>query len=220
MIMKSSVGIFSAYSGCCCLCKPHYFSTTSSFSSHAPSSAGAPSTRRRPRWIGDSRYYANVASNKEHDLYWPKTGRPGAVPTPYEIFNLGKHSPYSKRRFLELVMLYHPDRSRSISELRGISHLPQSVRLERYRLIIAANNILSDPVKRSAYDRYGAGWNGHPEAKSSRTYNNGQSANAWGWQGPEEFRSASQNATWEDWERWYQRDKTTPQRPVFVSTLR
>lgn len=83
--------------------------------------------------------------------------------------------------------------------------------------MVAANNILSDPVKRSAYDCYGAGWNGMPDVRSPR--DNSDSTSTWGSYnsqggGPE---SPNQNATWEDWERWYQRDSQGPQKPTYVS---
>jgi curved DNA-binding protein CbpA len=97
--------------------------------------------------------------------------------------------------------------------------LSYAAKLERYRLVIAANEILSDPVKRGAYDCYGAGWNGFPGVKSPR----GPSEAADGWNtfgrrgrggGP---GGCSQNATWEDWERWYQRDEKPKQQPTYVS---
>lgn len=129
-----------------------------------------------------------------------------AVPTPYQIFNQKKGSPYSKRRFYELVKLYHPDKH-GIDTHDGLDY---DAKLSRYRLIIAANEILSNPVKRSAYDTYGAGWNGRPEVLDPR---DGHGENR-GWAGP---NGPSQNATWEDWEKWYQRDATGKQEPRIVS---
>ena len=85
------------------------------------------------------------------------------IPTPYQIFGQKKDSPYSKRKFYELVKLYHPDRH----DYGSSGNLPSyTTKLERYRLIVAANDILSNPVKRAAYDRYGSGWNGQPDALS------------------------------------------------------
>jgi curved DNA-binding protein CbpA len=138
-----------------------------------------------------------------------------AIPTPYQIFNQKKGSKYSKQRFYELVKIYHPDRHNP--DLHdGLSY---DIKLERYRLVIAANDILSDPVKRSAYDCYGAGWNGMPDARSPQ--DNSGSTSEWGnyngrgWGGGP--NGPSQNATWEDWERWYQRDSQGPQKPRYVS---
>ena len=163
------------------------------------------------------RSYAKVVGNEEKQEYnsWPKSPQP----TPYQIFNQKKNTPYSKRRFYELVKLYHPDRNSP--DMKSEDCL---IMLERYRLIVAANLILSDPIRRNAYDRYGAGWNGQPETRTSaETYgaprswahNNGE--RKWDWRSE---NSPSQNATWEDWERWYQRDEKgqkVPQTPLYFS---
>ena len=103
---------------------------------------------------------------------------------------------YSKARFYELVKLYHPDRK---SRLDG--QMPTTVRMERYRLIVAANDILSDPSKRSAYDRFGAGWNGRAQVGGGDTWHQhppGPFSHSWSH--PRD--PIWQNATWEDWERW------------------
>ena len=71
---------------------------------------------------------------------------------------------YSKTRFHELVKLYHPDMSPGKSE-----DIPRQVKIERYRLIVAAHTILSDPTRRSAYDRFGAGWNGKADLGGRQT---------------------------------------------------
>ncbi|CZT09690.1 related to J domain-containing protein 1 [Rhynchosporium agropyri] len=157
--------------------------------------------------------------HSRHDhgkLRWPEKTSANTIPTPYQIFDQRKGSPYSKRRFYELVKLYHPDRHDHIIASNGLSY---ATKLERYRLVVAANDILSDPIKRSAYDCYGAGWNGAPDVKKPRDASDPASSwggsNAWGWGGGTE--GPSQNATWEDWERWYQRDAKGPQEPRYVS---
>ncbi len=156
------------------------------------------------------RPYAMISKghNSHHHgkLRWPEMTSANSLPTPYQIFSQKKGSPYSKRRFYELVKLYHPDRHHDTST-HGLSY---ATKLERYRLVVAANNILSDPVKRSAYDCYGAGWNGAPDVPGPQDSSNGR---GWG----DGTGGPSQNATWEDWERWYQRDAKGPQEPRFVS---
>jgi len=114
------------------------------------------------------------------------------------------------------VKLYHPDRHDFDASDDGLSY---ATKLERYRLVVAANDILSDPVKRGAYDIYGAGWNGTPDvvgprdpSHSSATWGT-YSGRGWGG-GP---GGPSQNATWEDWEKWYQRDSEGSQEPRYVS---
>lgn len=108
---------------------------------------------------------------------------------------------YTKVRYYELVKLYHPDRT-------GTPHndIPQAVKTERYRLIVSAHAILSDPTRRSAYDRFGAGWDGRSEVGGRDTWHQGSPT-----QRPGPFsQSWSEgndpiwnNATWEDWERFY-----------------
>ncbi|KAL6721116.1 hypothetical protein ACLMJK_000216 [Lecanora helva] len=86
--------------------------------------------------------------------------------------------------------------------------------MERYRMVLAAHEILSDPAKRQAYDSNGAGWNDCSE--------NGAPMYRWSqpketkWSGFDTNDSPFRNATWEDWEKWYQRDKAR-QEPVYIS---
>ncbi|CZR57545.1 related to J domain-containing protein 1 [Phialocephala subalpina] len=165
------------------------------------------------------RSYAMVSdghSRHNHGKHrWPEVSSANSVPTPYQIFGQRKGSPYSKKRFYELVKQYHPDRHDLEPSQKGLSY---ATKLERYRLVVAANNILSDPVKRGAYDCYGAGWNGSPDVVGPR---DSSEATTWGtysgrgWGGGP--GGPSQNATWEDWEKWYQRDAKGPQEPRFVS---
>jgi hypothetical protein len=173
-------------------------------------------TPRSPRELQRRRYavVSDGQSYHKHDLRWPEVTSANALPTPYQIFNQRKGSPYSKRRFYELVKLYHPDRhGHDLSN----SNLPYDVKVERYRLVVAANDILSDPVRRGAYDRYGAGWNGQPGVSAPRSAGDtpGRWDSAPGWRGGPE--GPSQNATWEDWERWYHRDAGGPQEPQYIS---
>ena len=180
------------------------------------------STPPQPLPCTQRRGYAGGAEERETDgLRWPEARQHAALPTPYQIFCQRKGSAYSKRRFYELVKLYHPDRHASHLEHDASRGLSRLTRLERYRLVVAANDILSDPVKRNAYDRYGAGWNGLPEASRSwrqntTAYGHGSGGGSHGGWGHADS-SPSQNATWEDWERWYQRDTKRPQQPLFFA---
>lgn len=214
MIATRPIGIRLLSSSYCYLCAPTGTSTTSSSSTLPSSFQRSSHIHQRPQRRAHLRAYANVAGDNTDSLDWPRTAQPGAIPTPYEIFNQRKGSPYSKRRFYELVKLYHPDRNGTNSDLPRVAHLSQAVRLERYRLIIAANDILSDPAKRTAYDRYGAGWDGRPEVKVHGKHEPDWRSGTWT---RAEHQSPFQNATWEDWERWYRRDRKAPQRPVFVT---
>lgn len=144
---------------------------------------------------------------------WPQPLPPNSLPTPYQILNHKRGTAYSKARFYELVKLYHPDRTDHPSHASLCKAIPSHIRIERYRLIVAAHDILSDPYKQTSYDVHGAGWAGSPEAMRAHYPK----------YGPD---SPMNNATWEDWERWYERFspngggknyKRGRQKPVFLS---
>jgi len=135
---------------------------------------------------------------------------------------MARSAPYSKRRFYELVKLYHPDTYSSETNAHTGERLTQGAKLERYRMVIAANELLSSPSKRRLYDTTGHGWSGTPEFGPSKP--RWADANDVKWSGfddnvNEDRHGVKNNATWEDWERWYMRDQRTkgPQRPTYVS---
>ena len=179
-----------------------------------------PSSSKRQRLpYAEKRDYATVANDGADDLShlrWPDTPRGQRHPSPYQILASSQTEPYNKQRFYELVKLYHPDRSGSTASplpLPG-SHpcynIPHNTKLERYRLIVAAHGILSDPGKRRAYDTFGTGWSGNVGSTSSHRHGRGGHASRTrpgpfsGWQEhPEPDIWA--NATWEDWEKFYAR---------------
>ncbi|KAI5285590.1 hypothetical protein KEM55_000598, partial [Ascosphaera atra] len=108
------------------------------------------------------------------------------------------------RRYFELVKLYHPDLP--CNGHPACKGLTETERAHRYRLVVAAHEILSDPVKRSAFDRFGDHWYGRPELfgiNSKRWHAKHRRANA---PDPSVYR----NATWEDWEKYYQRRSGNP----------
>ncbi|PSR85666.1 hypothetical protein BD289DRAFT_355082, partial [Coniella lustricola] len=164
------------------------------------------------QWQG-SRNYASINESVQEEqspeaahLAWPTSKNP----TPYDIFAQSRHAPYSKKTFYQLVKLYHPDHyaHTSISD-----NITDATRLERYRLVVTANTILSDPEKKRSYDLYGAGW-GNESDMSNKDWR--EMDRAW----RQRPHTAAYNATWEDWERW--RDETSGgkrerQQPVFMS---
>lgn len=196
-------------------------STTSSCNSLRPvqpESRKLPSCRQQRCTLSSSRTrrrgYATVSdkfpkrpetSVSHHD--WPS----GPHPTPYQIFDQKRDAPYSKARFYTLVKIYHPDRHIQTGATES-SSLTHAVRLDRYRLVVAANHILSDPARKRAYDLYGAGW-GSKLSMDNSAYRHAEKS----WRN--EPGNPSMNATWEDWERWYgERDgEKTKQRTIFMS---
>ena len=149
--------------------------------------------------------------------HWPVAEPPRTVPTPYEILHIDPKAQYLKTaRFYELVKLYHPDRHERVST-SSATPISKAVRLERYRLVVSAHALLSDPEKRRAYDRYGAGWAGAKSVIPAPDFTMSQEARD----------ACMHNATWQDWENWYDRFNPPkpgdaprkPQAPVFVSNV-
>lgn len=140
------------------------------------------------------RRYASIAGDQSAaDLSWPTK----SSFTPYDIFRQEQTAPYSKRRYYELVKLYHPDNQHNDHPI--LKNVSNEVRLRRYRLIVTAHEILSDPVKRAAYDRDGSGWHSHPDHPNPRAY-------TYTYSKPADYdASVFHNGTWEDWERYYNR---------------
>ncbi|KAL8656621.1 MAG: hypothetical protein Q9210_000159 [Variospora velana] len=87
--------------------------------------------------------------------------------------------------------------------------------MKRYRLVVAANDILSDPSRRRAYDLFGAGWSTHPDNGGSACSSDHTTRQRWS--GFHDNNSPAGNATWEDWEKWHQRNSRGAQAPVYTS---
>ncbi|PYI04650.1 hypothetical protein BO78DRAFT_420394 [Aspergillus sclerotiicarbonarius CBS 121057] len=88
---------------------------------------------------------------RSSSLPWPS---PSDL-TPYNILGLQPGDPYNKGTFYDLDKIYHPDRYQTVP-----SDLPPTIREHRYRLVVAAHELLSNPHKRLTYDHYGVGWGG------------------------------------------------------------
>ena len=156
---------------------------------------------------------AHESSSPADNLFpWPEMPASSTIPTPYQIFQLQKTAPYSKGRFYELVKLYHPDRHGHCCNVPDIDGLSHDVKMKRYRLVVAANNILSDPSRRRAYDLWGAGWSTHSDVGDTLDSNMRPR-----WSGFQHNGSPANNATWEDWEKWYRRGTPDHRGPVYCS---
>ncbi|KAL4810281.1 hypothetical protein BDV18DRAFT_130678 [Aspergillus unguis] len=137
-----------------------------------------------------SRLYATAQNHDELPFSWPSS----STFTPYDIIGVPRGAPYSKHRFYELVKIYHPDRPCNGHPL--CKDITPEVRLQRYRIVVTAHEILSDPRRRAAYDSTGQGWAFNPVGRHRRTAPAGSA----------EYDPIFANATWEDWERWYSRN--------------
>jgi curved DNA-binding protein CbpA len=205
--MLKKTYLISAYSSLQAsnICASHPSSSASKTSpSKLPNPRARPSTR--PRRNSQWRSYATVRDGKGPDfrdnMNWPCKSSANTTPTPYEIFDLERGAVYSKHKYYQLVKLYHPDKHGHYNDDTSIT---QVERLERYRLVVQAHEILSDPTKRRAYDAYGAGWG---SSRTSSTRHTRGYTNAAGKEygfGPEHDSTVFGNATWEDWERWYRK---------------
>lgn len=209
MLMRKSAVLINTLATINAVPSAVYGSSTSS------SSRQRKSTRPRQCIANERRAYATIAgdngSQREHVDHephaWPKAPKGQPHPTPYQILAMKSTATYSKTRYYELVKLYHPDRGSSAPSSSS-NDLPPAVKLERYRLIVAAHTILSDPTKRSAYDRFGAGWNGRAEVRGAGSSGHTSSAEnpagpfSRSWNDPND--PIWQNATWEDWQRYWE----------------
>ena len=159
--------------------------------------------RNRDSFQAQCKRFAHVHNTgplrSNDDLTWPSNSNF----SPYDIFRLDRNAPYSKRRFYELAKIYHPDSP--CNKHPQCRNLAEKDRLHRYRLLVAAHEILSDPRKREAYDKFGDGWHHRAELFGARKA-------AESWQDPTlhpKYRRTKdrvdpifRNATWEDWEAW------------------
>lgn len=83
------------------------------------------------------------------DLRWPKSSNP----SPYEIFGLPPTASAAdiKKRYYELAKRYHPDS-------RATSAEAEQERIQRFRQVVQANELLSATRSRRLYDQQGFGW--------------------------------------------------------------
>ncbi|CAG7968046.1 unnamed protein product [Penicillium nalgiovense] len=143
--------------------------------------------------------YATTAGFSHQDYSWPSD--PSF--TPYDVLNLPRSATYTKRNYYDLVKIYHPDRPLKDHPL--FHQLTAETRLQRYRIVVDAHEILSDPIKRAAYDRNGTGW--IHTVLDTRVERDSHGPNIYA------------NATWEDWEDWHNRHQGPQQHVVDQRTF-
>ncbi|KXL49839.1 MAG: hypothetical protein FE78DRAFT_139184 [Acidomyces sp. 'richmondensis'] len=203
MLSKKPALLIGAYSSCQTLPSLSASSTSSTRrwreSAYTRASQGGYATIAGHE---DEHNHAEEQNHGQREIHeWPVPPTGQSCPTPYQIFRMKQNATYTKARFNELVKLYHPDLDNGIT----LGSISRAVRLERYHLIVAAHTILSDPVKRRAYDRFGAGWEGRPETAGGGSRSTGHRSGPFSRSWNDPFDPIWQNATWEDWERFYAR---------------
>ncbi|CAR27407.1 ZYRO0C16126p [Zygosaccharomyces rouxii] len=154
-----------------------------------------PQTRR---WAS----HMNVESdNNSHifDSEWTQEKNP----TPYSVFGFrescGVDRKQLKKRYHGFAKLYHPDISDSLRITRSPSpddSISSEEKLQRFRMVTNAYEILNDDSKKRLYDHTHSGWSYGPQG--SRATNNGfQQGNSHGYKSNATY--AYYNAgTWED----------------------
>jgi curved DNA-binding protein CbpA len=190
LLKKSPAALSSSYGALPVLCsQPSTTSPCRPWDRRNALSPPCAQQRRSYASVRDGAPHQQGKDNPNDQSGWPTS----ANPTPYEILGLAKDAPYSKARFFQLAKLYHPDRHQQTSD-DGISHL---TKLDRYRLVVAANEIISNKQKRRMYDTYGVGWGNQTDQLARHRAADKE------WR--KDPGNASMNATWEDWERWQQK---------------
>lgn len=137
--------------------------------------------RKLPNERALLRCYATHSFNTDpiYDESWPKSSNP----TPYDIFGLppGQVDPrLLKKKYYSLAKLYHPDITNNITILTSKKHhkaeidssniMSLSEKMERFRMLSEAYEILGDLKKKSTYDRFKTGWSHSPTLDRSAAY--------------------------------------------------
>ncbi|PWN22389.1 DnaJ-domain-containing protein [Microstroma glucosiphilum] len=189
MLLRESCAAYSRHLGHCRLARGPS-SACSPFAVSLPL-LGSPASSSPSSSSSSCCGYATVASSSSSSsqLAFPShLSNPG----PYEIFHLPRTASHAevKDRYYDLVKLLHPDRrsatasnssssgsgsgdadgaksSRATEKGKAKADSEQEVIVEEFRKVVKAYELLSDTRKRSAFDRYGLGWDGGSSSASS-----------------------------------------------------
>jgi hypothetical protein len=162
-----------------------------------------------------ARTYATAAIphdeyHKKYDLHpWPKSKKP----TPHEIFNLDQSAQnlptlelnkILKNCYVKYVKIYHPDVSKNLvlTDDKG-RQLTEEAKRQRYDEIQYAYDVLKDPRRRVAYNRYqSTSWENYGKNPNPSSFEAYRMANAhrkkYDFKEDEQFWKAG---TWEDYYR-------------------
>lgn len=104
------------------------------------------------------------------DSNWPVDNRPKS---PYSLFKLDEktfNKAMLKKRYHELALMYHPDHSHNKTILRkdnGLELTSMTIhenvltnedKLDRFKVVKEAYELLADPKRKNQYDKFGSGW--------------------------------------------------------------
>lgn len=148
---------------------------------HAPSGAGTQTNAQRPYFSTWPRSQWNV----RHFSSIPLSSMNQS--SPYDILHVPRTATRQeiKANYYGLVKKLHPDTNHSAS----ISKQEKDSRVEKFRIVVKAYELLMDEKRRLMYDRYGVGWgSGHTAVPSSGRHSRSAS-----------FGPRSDD----DWEHWY-----------------
>lgn len=148
------------------------------------------------------RSFATHAGDGESHIFdskWPKD----TTPTPYSVFGFTEKTAVDrkqlKKRYHELVKLYHPDISDNIKITKtpkAEDVMSQTEKLMRFKIVTNAYEILRDESKKRLYDHTLSGWSYGPQGARATTRGY-QYANTHGYKSNASY--AYYNAgTWED----------------------
>lgn len=167
---------------------------------------------------------ASSTSTGTQTLRFPWPTSPHA--TPYEIFHLTPSCTTAevKRRYYELVKLYHPDKAAHAADATApastTSGSAASVAAdnERFHKIVAANDLLTDRARRAAFDRHGVGWaySGPGAQKMCAGHRYGSRFDAYNTDTPRWARRTT-HADTAQWDNFYDRRPAAPGERVFTS---
>lgn len=114
--------------------------------------------------------------------------------TPYDLLQVPKSASASdiKSQYYDLVKTLHPDRAAS----KPLDKKEYERRLEKFRSVVKAYDLLKDPKKRAMYDKFGMGWEFDVSSVLAQA-----ERQRYTWAARGQFRPRTQ-AEWDHWHMW------------------
>lgn len=117
-----------------------------------------------------------------------------AAASPYDLLQVSKSASASdiKSQYYDLVKTLHPDRAAS----KPLDKKEYERRLEKFRSVVKAYDLLKDPKKRAMYDKFGMGWDFDVSSVMAQA-----ERQRYTWAARGQFRPRTQ-AEWDHWYMW------------------